>query len=108
MKAVLTNVTALIMHPSNVPPHSGLAPAFQSEVNLRANGAQNQRRPPENPNNYPPQQIPIEPSELSVEDLENLRSREITAKALSGILLILSKWFKLSRASGQFPFLYKC
>jgi hypothetical protein len=97
MKAVLTNVTALIMHPSSVPPHSGLAPAFQSETNLRANGLQNQRRPPD-VSNFPPQPIPFEVSELSVEDLENLRSREISAKALSGILITLLKWFKLSRA----------
>jgi len=105
MKAVLTNVTALLMHPSGVPPHSGLAPSFQSEVNLRANGvrAQDPRRPPDQANNYPPGPVPLEVSELSIEDLENLRSREITAKVLSGILLTLLKWFKLSRQNSNPP-----
>ena len=32
-----------------------------------------------------------------VEELNALRSREITTKAVSGVLLILLKWFKLSR-----------
>ena len=32
-----------------------------------------------------------------VEELNALRSREITTKAVSGILLILLKWLKLSR-----------
>ena len=32
-----------------------------------------------------------------VEELNGLRSREITTKAVSGVLLILLKWFKLSR-----------
>lgn len=34
-----------------------------------------------------------------VEELNGVRSREITSKAVSGVLLILSKWFKLSRES---------
>jgi Domain of unknown function (DUF3402) len=95
LKAVLANVTALIMQPMHVQPQPGLAPSFQSEVNLRANGVQAQRRPPEQLN--PPVPVPIESSDLSVEDLEGLRSREITAKALTGILLTLLKWFKVSR-----------
>lgn len=33
-----------------------------------------------------------------VEELNGIRSREITSKAVSGTLLILLKWFKLSRA----------
>ena len=32
-----------------------------------------------------------------VEELNAVRSREITSKAISGILLALLKWFKLSR-----------
>lgn len=32
-----------------------------------------------------------------VEELNALRSREIATKAVSGVLLILLKWFKLSR-----------
>jgi hypothetical protein len=42
----------------------------------------------------------IDPSEVSVDEIEAHRSREITAKAVSGILLILLKWFKVSRKCG--------
>lgn len=34
---------------------------------------------------------------LAVDELNALRAREITSKAVSGILLMLLKWFKLSR-----------
>ena len=36
----------------------------------------------------------------AVEELNTVRSREITSKAISGVLLVLLKWFKLSRKSG--------
>ena len=36
-------------------------------------------------------------NDLVVETLNDTRSREISAKAVSGILLLLLKWFKLSR-----------
>lgn len=96
LKAVLANVTALIMQPMQAPQPS-LASGFQSEVNLRANGAQTQRRPQEPLN--PPVPIPVEAADLPIEDLDALRTREITAKAVSGILLTLLKWFKVSRKS---------
>lgn len=35
--------------------------------------------------------------DLAVEELNAIRAREITSKAVSGILLMLLKWFKLSR-----------
>lgn len=35
--------------------------------------------------------------DLAIEELNALRVREITSKAVSGILLMLLKWFKLSR-----------
>ena len=38
-----------------------------------------------------------------VEELNALRSREITTKAVSGILLILLKWLKLSRKFLEVP-----
>ena len=33
----------------------------------------------------------------AIEGLNEIRSREISSKAVSGILLVLLKWFKLSR-----------
>jgi hypothetical protein len=75
-------------------PQGGLAPGFRSEVNLR-NGAQGQNRP-QDPANVP---LPnaVDPADLPIDEIEALRSREITAKGVSGILLILLKWFKVSR-----------
>jgi hypothetical protein len=72
----------------------GLAFGYRSEVNLRANGVQQNRQ--QDPANIP---LPntVDPSDLSVDEIEAMRSREITAKAVSGILIILLKWFKISR-----------
>lgn len=91
LKAILSNVTALITQP--IAPQ-GLAPGFRSEVNLRTGVPAQQRQ--QDPANIP---LPntVDPSELPIEEIEALRSREITAKAVSGILLILLKWFKVSR-----------
>lgn len=36
-------------------------------------------------------------NDLAIEDLNAARSREITSKAVSGIVITLLKWFKLSR-----------
>ena len=36
-------------------------------------------------------------SEAAIEELDNVRLREITGKAISGSLLLLVKWFKRSR-----------
>lgn len=85
-------MTALLTQPGNQPP-GGLAPGFRSETNLR-NGVPPQNRP--DPANIP---LPntVEPSDLPIDEIEALRSREITAKAVSGILLVLLKWFKVSR-----------
>lgn len=95
LKAVLANVTALIAQPIGGQQQGGLGPSFRSEVNLRANTVQAQNRP-QDPANIP---LPntIDPSDLPIDEIEALRSREITAKAVSGILLILLKWFKVSR-----------
>ena len=38
-------------------------------------------------------------SDSTVESLNDTRLREISSKAVSGILLIMLKWFKLSRKS---------
>lgn len=36
-------------------------------------------------------------SDASIDELDNIRLREITSKAVSGTLLLLLKWFKRSR-----------
>lgn len=40
---------------------------------------------------------PIDPSDMSPEDVDAARTREITAKAMTGILLLLLKWLRVSR-----------
>lgn len=49
---------------------------------------------PQDPNGH---NIPAEAPELSPEEVDAARTREITAKAMSGILLLLLKWLRLSR-----------
>jgi Domain of unknown function (DUF3402) len=39
----------------------------------------------------------LETLNLSIEDLDAIRTQEITAKAASGLLLLMLKWFKVSR-----------
>lgn len=39
------------------------------------------------------------PPELHIDELDNIRLREITGKAVSGTLLLMLKWFKRSRMS---------
>lgn len=36
-------------------------------------------------------------TEVAIDELDNIRLREITGKAISGSLLLLLKWFKRSR-----------
>ncbi|KAK2628740.1 hypothetical protein QTJ16_001843 [Diplocarpon rosae] len=92
LKAVLANVTALISQP--IGQQQGQTPLFRSDVNQRGNGPQGQNRQQD------PASIPlpaaVDCSELPIDEIEAMRSREITAKAVSGILLILLKWFKVS------------
>lgn len=82
IKGILAHYTVLL---SQQPPAAPFGPA--PGANGRANGA--------NPNNgnTAAQDIP----ELSPEELDATRTREITAKAVSGIMLLLLKWLKLSR-----------
>lgn len=97
LKAVLANVTTLITQPMNTQPsQNGLQSSYQSEVNLRAGVGQ--RRPP-NPQESasPPQSVPFDVRDMPLDELEALRQREITLKVVSGILLALLKWLKVSR-----------
>lgn len=72
-----------------------LGSGFKSDANLRASGGQGQNRF-QDPATVPlPNTVDV--SELPLDEIEALRSREITAKAVSGILLMLLKWFKVSR-----------
>lgn len=41
-------------------------------------------------------------AEVAIDELDNIRLREVTGKAISGSLLLLLKWFKRSRKT-EFP-----
>lgn len=94
LKAVLANVTALITQPMGGQQNN--IPGYRSDPNLRAGSAGQPPNRQQDPASIP---LPntVDPSEIPVEEIEALRSREITAKAVSGILLVLLKWFKVSR-----------
>ncbi|OBT92702.1 Factor arrest protein 11 [Pseudogymnoascus verrucosus] len=98
LKAVLANVTALITQPITGQPQqqNGLQPGFQSESNLRNNAAGQRRLAHAQEAQNPSQPAVFDVRDLPIEDLEALRQREITLKAVSGILLVLLKWFKVS------------
>lgn len=40
--------------------------------------------------------------DTSIDELDNIRLREITGKAVSGTLLLMLKWFKRSRKSSSY------
>jgi hypothetical protein len=83
LKTILTNVTALITQSNG---QNGVQGGFHFQEN------QNGIAPP-NGNDNSIQDA----SNLSIEDLDALRTQEITAKAASGLLLLMLKWFKTSR-----------
>ncbi|KAK6189308.1 hypothetical protein LQW54_013397 [Pestalotiopsis sp. IQ-011] len=85
MRVVLSNVTAFITMPQRgqegQPSHARMnqagAPFSRSQEGINGAG---------------PQESP----EMSLEDLDQVRARELEGKALSGVILLLLKWFKIS------------
>lgn len=82
IKGILAHYTVLL---SQQPPVAPFGPA--PSTNGRPNVA--------NTNNG--NTIAQDTPELTPEELDATRTREITAKAVSGIMLLLLKWLKLSR-----------
>jgi hypothetical protein len=41
-------------------------------------------------------------AKLNLEELDSIRTQEVTAKAASGMILLLLKWFKVSRTFPAF------
>ena len=89
MRVVLANVTAFITMPqrgqdgisSNGRANQNGLPMFRSQDSAGGiNGSSSQNSP-----------------EMSLEDLDQVRARELEGKALSGVILLLLKWFKISR-----------
>jgi hypothetical protein len=84
LKAVLQNVTDLVTKGNG---QNGLQAGFQFS---EPNGINGSVKPVDNGNGH------LENGESTSEELDKLRSQEISAKALSAILLLLLKWFKLN------------
>lgn len=86
LKAVLQNVTDLVTKGSNGQ-NGGLQAGIQFN---ELNGVNGSAKPMENGTNH------TDGVENSAEELDHLRTQEIASKALSAILLLLLKWFKVS------------
>ena len=86
MKVMVKNVQDIAIQNGSLQENgqSNMLPRNKSNSNM--NQTQNLPMPP------PPPQV----SELNVEDLDMIRSREINQKGLAGSIFLLLKWFKLS------------
>ena len=86
MKVMVKNVQDIAIQNGSLQENgqSNMLPRNKSNSNM--NQTQNLPMPP------PPPQV----SDLNVEDLDMIRSREINQKALAGSIFLLLKWFKLS------------
>jgi hypothetical protein len=92
LKAILMNVAILI---AQAPP--GQQHPMAAQGNPRANGPAGARQGQDITDNATNPQPPPEQPELSPEELDSARTREISTKAVSAILLLLLKWLKVSR-----------
>lgn len=89
------NVTAVLSQPAAGQQHPSMA---GRGANGMVNGGPGPNRPqqPQDPSSAAsggPPELP----EMSPEEVDASRSREITTKAITGILLLLLKWLRVSR-----------
>lgn len=103
LKVVLANVTALVTQSGQPEGPNGVAPT--APMQDQTNGDGQAPGPHREANGRPGGGSGDEEGEedkgvvMSWEEIDGMRMREITAKAVSGILLLLLKWFKISRES---------
>ncbi|KIX09005.1 uncharacterized protein Z518_00083 [Rhinocladiella mackenziei CBS 650.93] len=86
MKVMLTNVQDIAVRNGGL--QDSTQPGGLNRTKSNPNIAQNQTLP------IPPP--PPRPADMTLEDLDNVRSREISQKAVSGAIFLLLKWFKIS------------
>lgn len=97
LRPILANVTAIVtQQPAQMPP--GMAGRGNAPMTPGLNGGPAGQKPMDPAGMHPPPEAP----ELSPEDVDAARTREITAKAMTGILLLLLKWLRLSRKPEAF------
>lgn len=92
LRPILVNVTAIVAQQP--------AQATQGVPGRGNNPAMNGGPMPNKPQDANGQNGAIESPEMSPEELDAARTREITAKAMTGILVLLLKWLRLSRKFG--------
>ncbi|KAK5938178.1 Factor arrest protein 11 [Knufia obscura] len=87
MKVMLTNVQDIAVRNNQLQEAQNQGGLNRSKSSNNLNNA---------PNTIPTPPSPPRPNEISVEDLDNIRSREISQKAISACLFLMLKWFKIS------------
>jgi len=87
MKVMLTNVQDIAVRNNQLQESQNQGGLNRSKSSNNLNNA---------PNTIPNPPSPPRPSEISVDDLDNIRSREISQKAISACLFLMLKWFKIS------------
>ena len=101
LKVVLANVTALVTQ-MNGNGQNGTSFGITGQENGDTNG-QAKTKGTNNPGRQPNGKVDghdggaDESLASAVEELNAVRLREISSKAVSGVLLLLLKWFKISR-----------
>ncbi|KAG9255330.1 uncharacterized protein F5Z01DRAFT_49079 [Emericellopsis atlantica] len=93
LRPILNNVTAIVSQqsPAGGPPGAGPPRGPQQGINGAVNGPRPQEAQAQGAHHSPP-----ESPEMSPEELDAARTREITTKAMTGILLLLLKWLRAS------------
>jgi hypothetical protein len=85
MKVMLSNVQDIAIRNGNLTEATSQPGLSRTKSNSNVTNQQMPMPPP-----------PTKPNEMTIEDLDNVRSREISQKAISGTLFLLLKWFKIS------------
>jgi hypothetical protein len=103
MRVVLANVTAIVTQQGQPNGIGGAATASGPELGAadaqlpQGGSRESAGRPVEGSVDSEDADAADKPPAMTVEELDGVRAREITAKAVSGMLLLLLKWFKISR-----------
>ncbi|KAK5088295.1 Factor arrest protein 11 [Lithohypha guttulata] len=88
MKVMLTNVQDISVRNTQLQETQNLQGALhRSKSTSNLNNA---------PNTIPNPPSPPRPSEMTLDDLDNIRTREVSQKAISACLFLMLKWFKIS------------
>ncbi|OLN84492.1 Factor arrest protein 11 [Colletotrichum chlorophyti] len=93
LRPILMNVTAVMSQPSSAQQHPSMAGRGANGV---MNGGPGPNRQQQSQDPASAASGPAEIPEMSPEEVDASRSREVTTKAITGILLLLLKWLRVS------------